>query len=64
MDTLENLGEDKRHKKRKSPNDDLTQVFQKVEADMGQLQQAIDANSNLEVRSHGHISDKSGQACP
>ena len=58
MDKLENLGGDKRRKKRKSPHDDLTQVFQKVGADMGQLLQATDGNSNLEVRSHGHISDK------
>ena len=58
MDKLENLGGEKRRKKRKSPHDDLTQVFQKVGADMGQLLQATDGNSNLEVRSHGHISDK------
>ena len=58
MDKLENLGGEKRRKKRKSPHDDLTQVFQKVGADMGQLLEATDGNSNLEVRSHGHISDK------
>ena len=58
MNTLKNIGEDKSRKKLKSPNDDSKQLFQNVEVDMGQLQQAFDGNSNLEVRSHGHISDK------
>ena len=64
MNTLKNIGEDKSRKKRQSPNDDSKQLLQKVEVDMGQLQQAFDGNSNLEVRSDSHISDNNGKACP